>query len=127
MNTALLVAQILGPIYLVIAIGMMLNKGHYNNMFREFIKNDAFLYLGGIIALAVGLLIVQAHNYWVKDWTVLVTLIGWIATIKGVWLLAFPELAKKQTKAWMKGNMMQVASIVAFGLGVVFVYFGYLQ
>jgi uncharacterized protein YjeT (DUF2065 family) len=127
METSLLVAQIFGPIYVVIALGMMLNKGYYNNMIRDFMKNDALLYLGGIIALAIGLLIVQAHNYWVKDWTVLVTIIGWMAVLKGIWLLVFPDMAKKQTKAWMKGNMIQTASIFAFVLGVVFVYFGYLQ
>lgn len=127
METSLLIAQILGPIYVVISLGMLMNKGHYTNVFNDFIKSDALMYIGGVMAMAIGLLIVQAHNVWVKDWTVLVTIVGWIAVLKGVMLFVFPGVMKKQTKAMMKGNMLQVASIVALVLGSAFTYFGYFQ
>ena len=31
-----------------------------------------------------GLAIVRAHNYWVSDWTVLVTLSGWASLLLGL-------------------------------------------
>lgn len=125
MNTSLLIAQVLGPIYLAVAIGVLTNKKHYEKVFKEYLKHEVCLYMGGILALIVGLLIVQAHNVWVKDWTLLVTLIGWIATIKGVWLLAFPEMAKKQSELWIKGKLTVTGGSVALLLGLVFTYFGY--
>ena len=35
------------------------------------------VYLSGVLMFVAGLAIVRAHNHWVPDWAVLVTLSGW--------------------------------------------------
>ena len=35
------------------------------------------VYLSGVLMFVAGLAIARAHNYWVRDWPVLVTLSGW--------------------------------------------------
>lgn len=35
------------------------------------------VYLSGVLMFVGGLAIVRAHNHWVRNWTVLVTLSGW--------------------------------------------------
>jgi hypothetical protein len=42
------------------------------------------VYLSGVLMFVGGLAIVRAHNHWVRDWTVLVTLSGWFALILGL-------------------------------------------
>jgi hypothetical protein len=42
------------------------------------------VYLSGVLMFVGGLAIVRAHNHWVRDWTVLVTLSGWFALLLGV-------------------------------------------
>jgi uncharacterized membrane protein HdeD (DUF308 family) len=42
------------------------------------------VYLSGILMFVGGLAIVRAHNRWVRDWTVLVTLSGWFFLILGL-------------------------------------------
>ena len=37
------------------------------------------VYLSGVLMFVAGLAIVRAHNRWVWDWTVLVTLTGWFS------------------------------------------------
>ncbi len=37
------------------------------------------VYLSGVLLFVAGLAIVRAHNLWVRDWTVLVTLTGWFS------------------------------------------------
>jgi len=42
------------------------------------------VYLSGVLMFAGGLAIVRAHNQWVRDWTVLITLSGWFALVLGL-------------------------------------------
>jgi len=42
------------------------------------------VYLSGVLMFVGGLAIVRAHNYWVRDWTVLVTLSGWFFLALGL-------------------------------------------
>ncbi len=42
------------------------------------------VYLSGVLLFIAGLAIVRAHNHWTRDWTVLVTLAGWVGLILGV-------------------------------------------
>jgi hypothetical protein len=42
------------------------------------------VYLSGVLMFVGGLAIVRAHNYWTRDWTILVTLSGWFFLALGV-------------------------------------------
>ncbi len=42
------------------------------------------VYISGILFFVGGLAIVRTHNYWVRDWTVLVTLSGWAFLLLGL-------------------------------------------
>src|SRR6266542_569988 len=42
------------------------------------------VYLSGVLMFVGGLAIVRAHNHWTRDWTVLVTLSGWVFLILGL-------------------------------------------
>jgi hypothetical protein len=42
------------------------------------------VYLSGVLMFVGGLAIVRAHNHWVRDWTVLVTVSGWFALMLGL-------------------------------------------
>ena len=37
------------------------------------------VYLSGVLLFVAGLAIIRAHNHWVRNWTVSVTITGWIA------------------------------------------------
>lgn len=42
------------------------------------------VYLSGVLMFVAGLAIVRAHNIWVRNWTVLVTLSGWFVLLLGL-------------------------------------------
>ena len=42
------------------------------------------VYLSGTLMFIAGLAIVRAHNCWARDWTVLVTLSGWLLLLLGL-------------------------------------------
>jgi hypothetical protein len=41
------------------------------------------VYLSGVLMFVGGLAVVRAHNDWRRDWTVLVTLSGWVGVALG--------------------------------------------
>ena len=37
------------------------------------------MYLSGVLMFVAGMAVVRAHNLWVRNWTILVTLTGWFS------------------------------------------------
>jgi hypothetical protein len=94
MNTSRSIARLMGPVLLVIGIGMafglMMEGAGYSNLLKEFIANRALIFLTGMLALAAGVAIVNVHNVWAPDWRVIITILGWLLVLRGVMLLVFP-------------------------------------
>jgi hypothetical protein len=84
----------MGPVLLVIGIGMvmgMLTEGEgYSSLLKEFISSRALIFVTGVLALLAGVAIVNAHNQWVPDWRVIVTVLGWLLVLRGIMNLVFP-------------------------------------
>tara|TARA_R110001583_G_scaffold103863_3_gene251128 strand:- start:18095 stop:18478 length:384 start_codon:yes stop_codon:yes gene_type:complete len=125
MEIAILTAKILGIIYLSFGVGLLFNKDYYAKAIEDLLKNTGFMISGGFLAIVMGLCIIEYHNIWVKNWTVIITIIGWIALLKGILLLAFPKFASffspmlKSKKLYM----ILIPSVILFGL--VLIYFGF--
>lgn len=126
MNFEIMIAQVAAIIYLSVAIGFLFNGKHYKDLIKDFFGNKGLLYLAGFITVIIGYIIIQKHNVWEYSWVVLVTLIGWAALIKGVLLLAFPDVMMAMSKPFMKKDVTITISIITLILGLVFGYYGFL-
>ena len=79
-------AALIGPSLVAIALSEALN-------IRIFAGNaPAVVYLNGAILFVAGLAIIRAHNLWVWQWPVAVTLTGWLLAGLGLFRLFAPEL-----------------------------------
>ena len=80
MTTSRYIARLMGPVLLIVGIGMimgMLTEGDaYSSLMKEFIGSRALIFVTGALVLVAGLAIVNAHNLWVPDWRVIVTVLG---------------------------------------------------
>ena len=61
----------------------------------EYTKDEKFMITTSFLAITIGLLNIIAHNLWVADWIIIITLIGWLSFIKGVTRFAFPKFSSK--------------------------------
>lgn len=122
----MLIAKLLGAVYLAVGLGMAFSKKYYESMVDDFMKNKAMMYIGGAMALAVGVLITSFHNVWEDFATVVISLIGWMAVVKGVFILVLPEVMMDMTKKMWNKSLMPVATLVAVVLGAYFCYVGFL-
>ena len=118
--------QIFSVVYLAIGIGMLINPDFYKNMFTDFVGNTGVLYIGGMMALVVGLLIVMFHNTWTKDFSVIITVIGWLALIKGIVILILPKTMVSLAKSIVNSsNFMKVEAILVIIVGIFFSFLGF--
>ena len=126
MELSIWLAQVIGVVYLVVALAILFNGRYYQKVYQDYFKETSGVLLGGMSAIVIGMAMVLAHNYWVASWEVILTLFGWAALLKGVLFLLLPEQMKELVKSMFKGmGMMWFVGIVALVLGVVLGYFGF--
>jgi hypothetical protein len=106
MTTSLRIARILGPTLIAVGLTEAINI--------ESLEGTAApsIYLNGTMLFVAGLAILQAHNRWVRDWSVLVTLSGWVMFLGGLFRMVAPAAAHIG-----EGNL-------AYGLSAVLVLVG---
>ncbi|OHB49859.1 MAG: hypothetical protein A2Y10_09545 [Planctomycetes bacterium GWF2_41_51] len=118
--------QLAGIIYLTVGIGIITGRDFYSKMVASFMDDAAAYYLGGLTALTIGYLLVTFHNDWVKDWPVLITILGWIALIKGIFLLAAPKAATQVSRYFIRNvKFLNIWAAVAIIIGVLFCWLGF--
>ena len=62
MDRSLFLARIMGPTFVAIALGMLINLGIYERMIAEALHTGIVFYLSGLLSLLAGLAIVNLHN-----------------------------------------------------------------
>ena len=93
MDRSLFLARLMGPTFVVIALGMLINLGTYESMIAEALHTGILFYLSGLLSLLAGLAIVNLHNMWCADWRIIVTILGWLMTIGGIIRIVVPQVA----------------------------------
>jgi len=126
METSVFIARIAGLCYLIMGAGFLFNRKAFQQVMEDFCKNAAVVFYGGLLALVIGIVIILTHNVWVANWTVMITIIGWLALIKGIWIIVFPGTISKFMQAYQKNeSLLLVQSIGALILGAVLTFFGF--
>lgn len=126
MENSVFLAKLLGPYFIIVAFGILFNLKIYQKIMEDFCKNSALIYLGGIMALFFGLLVVLFHNVWVASWEVIITIFGWLGLIKGIWLITFPNSVTKFSEAYQKNlTLLRIHLVIVLALGLFLTVKGY--
>jgi hypothetical protein len=128
MPTSIFLAKLIGPICLVIGVGVLVNAKVYRALADEFLRSYALLYLSGVLAITAGLAVVLTHNVWVADWRIIITLLGWLAVIGGAVRIVRPQLSEAFGRSALRQRMaVTAAGVVWTALGALLCYFGYVR
>jgi len=126
MEHSIFLAKLVGPYCIIVALAFLLNRQNYDLVVEGMLSNAGVRCIGGMIGLLIGLLLVNTHNVWEYSWVVIITLMGWIALIKGITLFVFPnhfiKFAESYTK---KKNVVKVQLCLTFVFGLLLTYQGY--
>ncbi len=117
-------ATIWGLSIVVISIALLV-RPNYLKKLAKIAEDEALLFVCGIATLAIGIATVLAHNTWVKDWPVIITIFGWIALIKGLSIMFFPGFTKKITLSVIEYKYISYVLLVASIIGLIITYLGF--
>ncbi len=110
------IAGLAGPTFLALSVTEAVN-------IRIWASNTAAgVYFNGAVLFVAGLAIIRAHNIWKRDWTVMVTLVGWSLLLLGLFRMIAPEL---QLEAAKNTTPILFELIFPFLIGVFLTYHAY--
>lgn len=87
-----LVEWIVSCALIVVGMSLLSRPKAWIEAFEPAARHPIVPLLSGLYALLAGLVVVSAHNLWVSDVRVVVTILGWVALASGVVLLLAPEV-----------------------------------
>jgi hypothetical protein len=125
MEVPIFIAKIAAVIYLCVGLGALFNKKHFMRVLEDYAKDAGLDYLGALMALILGFLMINVYNVWAWNWTVLITLLGWGSLLKGAIHLLFPEQTMILTQRYLKMDVFGIIVTLCLVLGLVFSYFGF--
>lgn len=126
METSILIARLVGPVIAIAGIFALFNPDDLRTVAREMLASRALVMIAGIMALALGLAIVNTHNLWVADWRVLITVLGWLSIFAGIVRMGFPALIKTLGEKMLARNgVLRVSGFFQLAMGAVLIAMGY--
>jgi hypothetical protein len=126
MDRSFFLARLMGPTFVVIALGMLINLGMYESMIAEALHPGVVFYLSGLLSLLAGLAIVNLHNRWQVDWRVIITVLGWLMTIGGIMRIILPQFTVAVGATIYSGRASTIVVALVVGtLGAFLSFTGY--
>jgi len=122
MQPAVFIARLIGPAFVAIGLGILLNGPFYTALILEAVHSPTLIYFSGLMSLIPGLAILNVHRAWTASWSVIVTIIGWLLVIGGVIRLVLPA-----TTATLAGDIYSKPAVLLIVAAIVLVVGGWLS
>jgi 1,4-dihydroxy-2-naphthoate octaprenyltransferase len=82
------------------------------------------VYLSGILMFVAGLAIVRSHHLWRRDWTMLVTLSGWVFLLLGLFRM-FAAVFYQRASARASSTVFMILEGLLFVVGLIMTFKAY--
>lgn len=125
MENSIFLAKVIGLYLLIAGLMLLIRRGAVGEVIDDITRSPALVAFAGSISLAIGLLLVVSHNHWSRDWTVVVTLLGWLALLQGIIRLFYPEGVVRWGKTLASTGATGVAGVIVFAIGGFLAYRGF--
>jgi len=84
-------AHVLGPFMVIVDVAAILRASDMRTLLSDFSANSAWPWVSGAFILIGGLVIVALHQHWRGAAAIIISVLGWLVIVRGVFLLAFPD------------------------------------
>lgn len=92
-NSTRMVSRALGPFFFLLASVAVVRASDMRAMVAEFGVTPLWPWTLGAFNLMLGLVIIALHQYWHTVAAVIVSVLGWLLTLRGFFVIAFPDTA----------------------------------
>jgi hypothetical protein len=113
-------AKLFGLFLLILGISMLIQRENAIFLWIALVHNAALVYVVSLVTIVAGLAVVLAHNVWSGGaLPIIVTLLGWITLIKGIFALLLPrDLAMDTFTAFAYDQYFYLYVLICLVLGV---------
>ncbi|MDD5318457.1 MAG: hypothetical protein PHF79_01355 [Candidatus Pacebacteria bacterium] len=125
MNITVVIAQALGIVFSVLGLSILVNKKGLVSFIEESGQSRGMVWFSGISALMIGAIIVALNNIWSSGLQLFITIIGWIALIKGIFILFFPNLTVLLYEKMNRYGVLIFGGIFTLVIGLILLYNGF--
>ncbi len=119
-----LVFQLLGVAYTAIGLAILLNPSYYKKMLDEYIRSTPIVFLNAFLVLVLGYILLVVNHTWGSGAPVLITILGWLGLIKGLYIILLPKQYAKLIRG-MKLKYLPMEAAFTVILGIVLLYLGF--
>jgi hypothetical protein len=119
MITSIFLAKALSIYFVIIGLGLLLRKDHFREIIKAFFSRKASLFLGGWLALIVGILMIAAHPRFTADWRSWITVIGYLSLLEGItYLFVIDNFIAFKSNLISRSSFYYVTGIILVVLGI---------
>lgn len=119
-------ARVIGPWLVIVPGVIVLRASAMDALASEFFKSGLFEWFAGALLLFGGLLIIAFHQVWSNVAAVLISLFGWILALRGLVLMAAPELYERAAMSMDATPLVRLLFGVLVAIGLYLTYVGWL-
>jgi hypothetical protein len=123
-QNAIWIAAVFGPFLTILGIWMLTHRDSLMKTYTSIKSTPSVMYLRSSINMLLGLYVISRYNLWVRDATLLVTLLGWALFLRGVVTLFAPEYALKAGLSDQK--IIQLRGIVPLVWGLLLIWLAFM-
>jgi hypothetical protein len=117
MLLSIFLAKLLGVYLLIVAAELILRRREFEGAVRDFASSKGLLVFSGSVSLLLGLAVVIGHPVYVANFRGVVTLLGYLLILRGVWRMTFLSyIQKKMATCFHKGYKFIFLILLALGL-----------
>ena len=104
---------LIGLVFFILGIAVFCNRKNLHIVLEEISKNKGLLWLYGFVGLITGVLFISLSH------SGLIMFIGWLAIIKGAFILIFPKSAASFYGKFNKPRLLALVGIIIIILGLI--------
>jgi vacuolar-type H+-ATPase subunit I/STV1 len=121
-----MLSRALGPFLVIVDATAVARASDMQTLLSQFEANSLWTWVTGAFILLFGLIVVAVHQYWHGAAAIIVSLLGWMITLRGLLLFAFPQTFVSVANSMIGAQAWWVAACVVFALvGLYLTYVGW--
>ena len=120
-------ARVLGPFFVIACATAGARTSEMSSLMSDFAANPLWSWVAGSFVLVGGLVMIALHSYWRGPAAIVVSLMGWLITLRGLLLLAFPKAFISMANSVIgMSDLWRAICIVFVGVGLYLTYVGWM-
>lgn len=121
MDITIFLARFWGSLFIILGLQAIFAK--FLGRVIQYTDDKSITISTGYITFLLGLATVVAHNLWVADWRITITILGWGTLFKGIEKIAFPERINRAAQLFKTRQVLW--GVVIFLIGTWFFWMSF--